>query len=211
MLLEAYLVSGRHADARRVAGALPPPLSEQPFVELALGRIDLANGRPRDALQHFLAAEKTGGRNVRVQVFLGQAYLDLRQWADARHAFEQALELEASHPEALYGLCVASLREGDSNRAVEFATAAIHSNAALPGAHYYLGVALLKIGRPSAAAAALERALDLNPIMRGARWRLARLYNGELGDPARARMHAERLRELRLERRGGRRAQAVPP
>ena len=210
MLLEAYLLSGRHTDAQQVVSELPMSLAGQPFVELALGRIDLADRRPAAAVQHFLAAEKADGRNLRVQIFLGQAYLDLRRWADARHAFQKALDLEAGHAEALYGLCVVSLREGDSNTAVKFAAAAVESNPALSGAHYYLGLALLKTGRHEEAAAALERAVDFNPTIRGARRRLVRLYNDELGDPARARPHAEWLDGLRRERHGERAAQAPP-
>jgi tetratricopeptide (TPR) repeat protein len=210
MLVEALLLSGRHTDVQRVVSELPAPLAGQPFVKLALGRIDLAERRPAAAAQHFLAAGIADGRNLRVQVFLGQAYLDLRRWADARRAFQQALDLEAGHAEALYGLCAVSLREGDSNTAVKFAAAAVESNPALPGAYYYLGVALLNVGRYVEAASALERAVDLNPTIRGARRRLVRLYNGELGDPARARAHAERLEQLRLERRSERAAHFPP-
>jgi tetratricopeptide (TPR) repeat protein len=201
MLLETYLLAGRLKDAERSAHELETKTPDAPLTWLTLGRIELARRRPALALEHLRRAAQLEAKNIRVHVFIGQAYLDLRRWLDARRAFEQALELEPDHAEALYGLCVVSRREGDPAAAVDFAAAALESNPSLPAAYFHRGVAMQALGRTEEAAADLEQALRLNPELRAARRFLMRLYRGALGDPARAAEHAEWYERLRRHRR----------
>jgi predicted AlkP superfamily phosphohydrolase/phosphomutase/tetratricopeptide (TPR) repeat protein len=178
LLLEAFLLGGRLDDAERTVHQLSPALKDAPLTSLTLGRIELARRRPAAALEHLLNAARVDVKNIRVLLFLGQAYLNLRRWSDARVAFDQALALESDHAEALYGLCVVSLREGDPAAAVDLAAAALQSNPSLPAAYYHRGVALKALGRTIEAAADLEQALRLDPELRAARRFLARLSSG---------------------------------
>jgi tetratricopeptide (TPR) repeat protein len=177
MLLEAYLLAGQLDDAQRTIGKLAPPFAETPLIRLARGRIELARGRPAAALDHLRHAVTHDGANIRIHVFMGQAYLDLRRWSHAGDAFQRALELQADHPEALFGKCVVALRQGDAVAAVRFASAAIEANPSLPEAHYYLGMALRKLGRRAEATSSLERALQLNPGWGAARRVIKSLRN----------------------------------
>jgi tetratricopeptide (TPR) repeat protein len=201
MLVETYLLAGRFEDAERFAHELEFAMADSPLIGLTLGRIELARRRPALALEQLHRAAQLDAKNVRVHVFIGQANLDLRQWPDARRAFEHALELEPNHAEALYGLCVVSLRERDPAAAFDLAAAALQSNPSLPAAYFHRGVALQALGRSAEAAADLEQAVRLNPEHRAARRFLMRLYNGALGDPARAAEHAQWNERLRRRRR----------
>jgi tetratricopeptide (TPR) repeat protein len=201
MLLETYLLAGRLEDAERFVHKLEPATAVNSLINLTLGRVELARRRAVPALDHLRRAAQLDAQSVRVHVFIGQAYLDLRQWPDARRAFEQARELEPDHAEALYGLCVVSLREGDPAASVDLASAALQSNPSLPAAYFHRGLALQALGRSEEAAADLEQALQLNPEHRTARRLLMRLYSGALSDPARAAGHAQWNERLRRERR----------
>ena len=178
LLLEAFLLDGRLDDAEHTAHQLSPALKETSLSSLTLGRSELARRRSALALEHLLNAARLDAKNIRVLLFLGQAYLNLRQWTSARRPFEEALDLEPDHAEALYGLCVVSLREGDPAAAVDLATAALRSNPSLPSAYFHRGIALKALGRSAEAAADLERALRLDPELRAARRFLARLSSG---------------------------------
>jgi tetratricopeptide (TPR) repeat protein len=200
LVLESYLLAGRLDDAQRTIEQLRPPLAEKAFISLTLGRIELARRRPRAALDLFRRAAELDSTNVRVYVFSGQAHLDLRQWPQARSAFERALGLDANHPEALYGLSLVCLRGDDARAAATFAVDAIEGNPWLPGAHFLLGVALQRLGRNQEAASELERALHLDPSLRAARRVLMRLYSS-LGNLEQAAEHGRWNERLRRQRR----------
>jgi tetratricopeptide (TPR) repeat protein len=176
MLVEAYLLSGRYEDARTVIERFHVDQSSASLVNMTLGRIELSQQQARAALEYFQRAEQAAGSNPRVHAFAGQANLQLRRWPDARLAFQKALELEPDHAEALQGMCVVCLREHRAEDAADYALAAINSYEPVPAAHYHLGVALARLGRPSEAALAWERALALDPDFRAARRRLVRVH-----------------------------------
>ncbi|MBA4107930.1 MAG: hypothetical protein C0485_19535 [Pirellula sp.] len=200
MLIESYLVCGQLADAQRVVDLLLPKESDQPLADLTLGRIELQSRRPEAALACLRRAAAADAGNPRIYVFLGEAWLALRQWTEAGLAFQQAIELDPSHAEAHCGRAVVSLRGRNFSEAAESAQAAIDSYQAMPSAHYYLGVALASLGDYAQAALSLERAVGLAPEYRTARRRLARLYEVTLDEPTRAAEHRRQLKGLRQSR-----------
>jgi tetratricopeptide (TPR) repeat protein len=200
MLIESYLLAGRYQDAQTVVeGSVSEPANAL-LVNMTLGRIELAQRRPGAALMYLQRAEPTAGGNPRVHAFIGQAFLQLRRWPEARAAFMKALELEPDHAEALHGMCVVCLREHRAHDAADYALAAINSYEPMAAAHYHLGAALAMLGRFERAARAWERAVALDPTFRAARRRLMRLYDRELHDPSRAAEHQRLDVQVRQER-----------
>jgi tetratricopeptide (TPR) repeat protein len=189
MLIEAYLLCARYQDAQILAERFVAEQAEMPLGNMTLGRIELAQRRPKAALVFLQQAGQSSAGNPRVHAFTGQAYRQLRRWPEARAAFQRALELESDHAEALHGLSIVCLKEKRAQDAEEYARSAINSYEPMPAAHYHLGIALAALGRYSEAALAWERALALDPDFRAARRCLARLCEREFDEPARAAEH----------------------
>ncbi len=200
MLIESYLVCGDLSDAQRVVERMLTKESDQPLADLTLGRVELQSRRPAAALTWLQRAAAADAGNPRIHVFLGEAWLALREWTEAGRAFHQAIELDPSHAEAHCGRAVVSLRGRRFAEAAECAQAAIDSYQAMPRAHYYLGVALASLGDYAQAAQSFERAVGLAPDYRAARRRLARLYEVTLGEPTRAAEHRRQLESVRQRR-----------
>jgi tetratricopeptide (TPR) repeat protein len=177
MLLEALLISGQSAAAAEVLANFPEHVAGAAWRQFIEGRIALSQRRTTDALLSLRRAAAEDPQNIRVKLFLGQADLALRRWKDARDAFEAALAIEPEHAEALFGLAVVAVKQGDFDAAVAFATRAL-SFQELPLAYYHRGYGRMKLGRTSEAAADFEQALRLLPNLAPAKRLLRRLQRG---------------------------------
>jgi tetratricopeptide (TPR) repeat protein len=174
MLVETLLISGDVSTATNALAALPDDIGDPAWRHLTRGRIELNNARPKEALLHFLQAQKAAPSNIRTSIFLGQTYLALRRWTEAREAFDAALATDPQHAEALYGLAVVANKEGKFAEAVALATQALATRE-LPLAYYQRGYAQMKRGQTAEAADDFSRTLQLLPNFRPAQRFLNRL------------------------------------
>ena len=107
---------GKAATAFETARQLQPTLYDSHFnlgvVREQLGQTDAAIAAYEEALALKM--------NNRVLNNLGAAHLSRRDYRKAISCFEQVLERQADHADALYNLAVAFLRTGDWGKAVVF-------------------------------------------------------------------------------------------
>jgi tetratricopeptide (TPR) repeat protein len=162
MLIESLLISGDSAAASNLLANLPEHTGDSAWRHLTRGRVELNKARPNNALPHFLKAQEAAPGNARAKIFLGQTYLALRRWPEARRAFEAALAVESSHPEALFGLTIVANKQARFEEAIAIATQALASQE-LPLAYYHRGYALLKLGRTANATEDFRQVLNLLP------------------------------------------------
>lgn len=89
-------------------------------VQVCLAEALLGDGAPEEALEVLDEALREHGRSLPALALQGQAYAQLRRHADARAAFEGAIELGPDYPAAHHGLAVAASRLGDGATAARF-------------------------------------------------------------------------------------------
>jgi tetratricopeptide (TPR) repeat protein len=140
-----------------------------PDVERLLGRIAFETGRPAEAVEHLLAAERAGAEGAGIEWPLTMALCDLGRFGDARDRAEALLV--ADDPwvrlDALANLGVVEARDGRLDRAAEALEAArplaadlgdtlrlAHVTGDLAGARFMAG-------RVGEAAALLDEAAEL--------------------------------------------------
>ena len=207
-LFEAWYMTGRTADCRRMAEGAWARGERGAAAQLAMGAVELADRRAESALTYLAAAERDDAGLPALHVMVGRAYARLRRWELAEQAFSTAAGRDAGNAAAWHGLATAALALGRNEQAAEHALHAVGLRGDYPEAHYHLGVALARLGRPNEAAAALGRALALRPGMLAATARLVELCEGPLADPARARQLRRDAQEVMLRRRLARRRPA---
>lgn len=80
----------------------------------------LGSGAPQAALRVLDQAIGQHGRSLPALALTGQAWLQLRRYAEARAAFEGAIELGPTYPAAHHGLAMAAARLGDEDTAARY-------------------------------------------------------------------------------------------
>jgi tetratricopeptide (TPR) repeat protein len=131
---------------------------------------------------------------------LGDTLTRLCRYDEAARAYQAILDIDSDHAPAWVGLSKISLKFGDAEQAVEYATRAVTLVHVYPDAHLRLGEALIAAKRESDAVTALEVCSLLAPD-----WlRCARLLadlKQRLGH-ADAEFYASRAKALLLKKRG---------
>lgn len=113
---------------------------------------------------------------------LGAEYVKLNQFAQAREVLTKAIAVNPKGNLSLYALGVAQYRLKDYKSSIDSlrsaATLAPTSQNA-PFVHYYLGMALIKIGKPDEAETSLKKAYELggNRINPDVHMALAQIYS----------------------------------
>jgi len=119
------LVAAKKADYEEAAAqqrralALAPGFSDA-AVELADALVKL--DRPEEAIEVLEKHLAVSSRSLPARVALGQAYLQARDYGNARDAYRTALEMHGELPRAQFGLATALTRLGrrdESRRAME--------------------------------------------------------------------------------------------
>ena len=141
------------------------------------------------------AVDRTAGDTAAEWVELGRE-LEVQAPAQARRAYEKALELQPDHAEALINLGRLLQEDGEVDAALPLYTRALES----PGvertiAAFNLGIALEDLGRDDDAAAAYRRAIDADPAFADAHFNLSRVLE-RVGDKVSALRHLKSYRAL---------------
>jgi tetratricopeptide (TPR) repeat protein len=115
--------------------------------------------------------------------------------AEARAAYERALEIDPKHADAHVNLGCLEHEAGRLREAERHYRAALAIRPEDATAAFDLGVALEDLGRLAEARAAYQQALDAEPDSADAHYNLARVHD-RLGDPAAAIRHLKAYRKL---------------
>jgi tetratricopeptide (TPR) repeat protein len=110
---------------------------------------------------------------------LGVAHLERYNFREAAGAFRQALTIEPTLTIARLNLAIARLYDGEHDAAAVDAAAVVASLPRSPHGHYVAGLIARAANRTGDAAAAFQRALDIDPEDVGSRIQLAQIHTAE--------------------------------
>lgn len=200
----AFVEIGRPHWARveitRLAGANP----DSPLYPYWLGRLDFDEQRYDDALAHLERALRIHPRFFRAHDRIGLCLQGLGKWDQALEHHLEAVRLnrEEAKPSAWppANLGQALYRLDRLDEAEEALREALSYDAAMPEAHYHLGVLLNKRNRPDEGVKHLERAAELEPGNSKPHYALARSYR-RAGETQKAKAALDRFRKLEQEAR----------
>lgn len=193
-LVQCHNRLGQTAEARVVLDqirTLKAAESILPNLDYLEGILLMAEHKPRKALDLFRRAETSPSLNAEFYLQIGQAYLRLKNWENARLAFIRSLSIDSENPQAHHGLALAALRSSDYETAIDEALTAVGLLHHFPAAHYHLGEALMLSGDYGNAVKAFSVAVSMRPDMRKAHLWLADLYENRLNDAEKASQHRD--------------------
>ncbi|MGH7983807.1 MAG: alkaline phosphatase family protein [Candidatus Udaeobacter sp.] len=198
-LAVCYYQGGYLAQAERVLSAIADGAEPGAAgMSLLSARIKLARGDLGGALQALLAAEAMDPHQPGVHIQIGDTYVRLLQWQNAKIAYKKAIALDEDNALAFQGLSTVYRRLGANQQTVDCALRAVSLLHRLPLAHFNLGVALARSGENERATVAFETALRFRPGMTNAHRYLATIHKSEGGNREKAEFH--RSEALRLTR-----------
>lgn len=168
------------------------------FVPLMLDRADVLGRQSRwpDTIAQLTAAEKLAPKSVEVQVKLADVYQASQQWPQAEAGYLKAIELDARYPLAYNNLAWMTVaRNGDSKKAVAWASKAVELSPKSSPLHDTLGWAQRASGDLAGAQKSLQRAIDLEPKVAAYHFHLG-LVQRDLKQTAAARSSLQHALEL---------------
>jgi len=153
--------AGRYADAEQAARAMLQQYPLQGALWKVLGVACLQQGR--DARQELQQAAALLAGDSDAHYYLGNAYDDAGQPAEAAEAYRKALAIRPGFAEAYDNLGSALRDLGKASDAIACHRQALVLNPALAEAQNNMGNALLELGETDQAIASYRRALALRP------------------------------------------------
>jgi tetratricopeptide (TPR) repeat protein/peroxiredoxin len=151
-----------------------------------LGLIAAQASRTDEAINDFREAVRLTPDHLIALNNLGNAYRLQKNWDAARKVFEKALAVDASDPEANYGLAMVFAHSDDTEHTYEYLQRALKSRPDYPQALNNLGILYLRTNRRDDAVASFETCIRVAPEFDQSYLNLARIYSIE-NQPAKAR------------------------
>ena len=166
-------------------------------LELIRANVYLKQNEVSSAMTIFrkLLAVYPGSKQLNLN--LGRAYINQRNWGEARKAFEAAVSVDPDDSSAYHGIAVCQLRLGNHYEAVDAALESLALMYHFPFAHFHLGEALYHIEEYERAAEAFEVCLAMNPSIGKARNWLVEIYEDKLDNHEKAQVHQDYFLEQR--------------
>ncbi|QEG33904.1 alkaline phosphatase family protein [Bythopirellula goksoeyrii] len=158
------------------------------------GYVELAKGHIETALEFFRRAEQAEPLRPWLPIQIGEAYLQLKKWADAEQSFLRALQMDDENAYAFAGLARSYLGRRMNQEAANAAINAVGILHHYAFAHYLLGIALHRLGKVKRAVQAFEMAVTINPNFAEAHRRLALIEEKSLGNTPKAKEHRKLAR-----------------
>jgi tetratricopeptide (TPR) repeat protein len=185
-LADCYQRLGRNQDCRALVDLIAaghcyetsledPQKQIRPQLDLLYGLLEMNEGRTAVALECLERAEMVAGRVHGFAARLGEVYVKLQRWEDARRVLTAALESDPEDVAAWNGLTVVHLQLEENQSAMETALRSVAILFHQPQPHFWLGLALCRLGHWGRAREALQVTLRLQPDHPGARRQLARV------------------------------------
>lgn len=160
-------------------------------LELIRANVLLKKNDAASAMQTFRKLLSAYPRSKQLNLSLGRANINLKNWEDARKAFETAVTIDPDDSSAHHGIAICQLRLGNYYEAIDAALDSIALTYHFPFAHYHLGEALYHIEEYERAAEAFEVCLAMNPAVGRARNWLVEIYEDKLSNPEKAQYHQD--------------------
>ncbi len=154
----------------------------------------MMENKPMKAKEMLEAIEKDHPQ-ARIDMPLGRAYLQVKDWKKAQAAFEREVEHDHENAIAYHSLGVALMRQNRYEEAADHLLTAVGLMYHFPFAHYHLGEALYHLGEYERAAEAFEVTLKMAPGVNKARLWLSKVYGEHLKKPEAAEQLTEELEE----------------
>ncbi len=168
----------------------------RPREHLMLSRMHRDRGNLQQALVSLFRAEQANPGQPDLHCRIGEVYLQMRRWGEAKRAFGKALQLDRDSAVAHHGMAVVHLAEDNPQAATEAALTSTGLKHHSPQAHYHLGIALTRLGNAGDAVVAFDNCVRQDPDNQSAHQWLAELYDQALADPVRARHHRQLAAQL---------------
>jgi len=179
---------GQYDECEETINTLPQESLATVEVQALRARIAYARGDMQSATQAVKAILQSGAMDISMANQMGRFLIDLQQWEQARHVFEQSIATYAQNPVALDGLAQIYNEQDQFQEAAERALEAVGLQHYFPEAHFHLGVALRGLQRDQDAIAAFETSLSMGYEPVPTHEQLASLYRRS--EPFRAQRHA---------------------
>jgi predicted Zn-dependent protease len=172
---------------------------------MALARVLFDRAEPDAAQALLVRLSGLRPRDPDLWRMRGELHVQRAQWAEARAAFQRAVEEAPTSPYMRYRLSYASLQMGQPQDALSHARAALRlAGNRVPFYQVQLAERLLDVGRPAEAIPLLQQAVQAGPTRFAPRLRLgqAHLAARDADGAVRELTHAQRLKpaERDLER-----------
>lgn len=193
-LAQCYLMQGRNLEARNLVDTVLAAEGAKPHALLVQANLELAEGRPGQALVLLAEAERMPYPTGMLQFRIGCVYQAMERWEDAERAFANAGADDREFAPAHRNRAHALLRLGRHEEAASCALDAIALRYDDASSHYILGVALAKLRRFERAVQAFETSIRLKPSPLAHDW-LAAIHEAG-GAAEQARLHREESRAL---------------
>ena len=133
-----------------------------PLNQLKLGNLFLDFKRTDRAIECYQRGLQIEP-NFQTYYNLAVALTAEERWAEAKLAYQNALEINPDHADSYYGLCKVAEQQDDLQQALTHCQQTVERSPNSFAACYTLGTLLLKLNRWEDAALAYQQALELNP------------------------------------------------
>jgi predicted AlkP superfamily phosphohydrolase/phosphomutase/tetratricopeptide (TPR) repeat protein len=202
-LAECLCTLGLAEEGREVARNLAAAYPNRPWAWMVEGLAELALRNRERALELFRKVEEADPAMQGLNLRLGRTYLALRQFDDARAAFQRGLDGDPDNPALLEGMAACALGRKDYEQVAHYSLDALGAEFARPISHFRLGLSLARMGQFDEAIQSLETCLRYAPDMAMAVRVAGILYErtGQQDKREQAAAELARIRELRLRRR----------
>jgi tetratricopeptide (TPR) repeat protein len=175
-LAHCYFSVGRLAEARVLINAVLADNRTRPYALLIRANLELAEGRPGEALVLLAQAEEMEFPSGALQYHIGRAYTAMRRWDDAEKAFARAVEQEPEFTPARRNQARALYELGRNEEAAAAALGAVALRYEDAVSHLILGAALARSRDTERAVQAVETSIRFKP-MASAHQLLAQIYD----------------------------------
>ncbi len=163
------LGTDRFSEARATLSRLFAEEGPEPDLFRLQSRIDLAQGRNRDAFRSAATAIRMDPSDEENHVALARCACIAQDWEQMESSLRQALALDANHAEALHLLSVVRSVRGDHEESRGAANQLLSIDPESATGHSALGWTLLRQGDHRAAQEQFRESLRIDPTHPGAR------------------------------------------
>jgi len=158
---------------------------------------DFAEKKYEDALARLAQIEGDWGARRSALVLCGEIFQRLRRWAEAKAAFEEALDIDPESPGPLLGLARTALAAGDFATAADRARESIGLLFFQPRAHYIHGLAQYRQGHWEEAENSFLLCVRQAPLFSAAYRMLGEIARWHRRDPAKQTFYQLQVRDSR--------------
>jgi tetratricopeptide (TPR) repeat protein len=178
-----FLKLGKNSEARehfeRAAKLTATYPETTPNAWNNLGLLAARGGETEKAIGYFEQALQLDPDHFVALQNLGNAYRQLRRWAEARTTLEHALAIKPEDSEANYSLAMVFAQGNENDNAFRYLQKALRARPTYPEALNNLGILYLRTRRPDEAVAEFEECIRVAPAFDQSYLNLARVYSIE--------------------------------